>query len=176
MTPFESNPFATLTLIAAPAVLTNACSLLALNTANRFGRAIDRSRWLTAEMDRLQAGTDEYAIRQKQFERVSRRGVWLLRAQTALYAAIGLLTASALTSVVGAITAAEFNTGFREVGMFSLALGAAAVLCLLFACGVLVHETRLAVLNLSDDVALLAVRHRARTLASAPAVTPSTGL
>ena len=40
----SSNPFAILTLIAAPAVLTNAASLLALGTSNRFARNIDRSR------------------------------------------------------------------------------------------------------------------------------------
>jgi hypothetical protein len=114
-------------------------------------------------MDRLQTGTDEYAIRQNQLRRVSRRGVWLLWAQTALYAAIGLFAASALTSVVGALSAAELNTDFHAVGILSLGLGAGAVGSLLFACGVLVHETRLAVLNLSDDVALLTVRHRTQS-------------
>jgi len=41
--PFLSdNPFASLSLIAAPAVLTNASSVLALGTSNRFARAIER--------------------------------------------------------------------------------------------------------------------------------------
>jgi hypothetical protein len=68
MATLAENPFAILTLIVAPAVLTNACSLLALNTANRFGRAIDRSRWLTAEMDRLENTSEEYNVRQRQLE------------------------------------------------------------------------------------------------------------
>ena len=38
------NPFALLSLIAAPAVLTNAASVLALSTSNRFLRASERMR------------------------------------------------------------------------------------------------------------------------------------
>ena len=38
----SGNLFALLTLVVAPAVLTNASSVLALNTANRFGRVVDR--------------------------------------------------------------------------------------------------------------------------------------
>ncbi len=41
------NPFTALSLIGAPAILTNASSLLALSTSNRFAHAIDRARVLT---------------------------------------------------------------------------------------------------------------------------------
>ena len=44
------NAFTLLTLIAGPAVLTNACSVLALNTANRYGRAFDRVREVGREL------------------------------------------------------------------------------------------------------------------------------
>ena len=44
MPALDTNPFAILTFIAAPAVLTNASSVLALGTSNRFARAIDRTR------------------------------------------------------------------------------------------------------------------------------------
>jgi hypothetical protein len=39
---FPSNPFAILTFISAPAVLTNASCVLLFGTGNRYGRAIDR--------------------------------------------------------------------------------------------------------------------------------------
>ena len=39
----DTNPFTVLTFIAAPAVLTNASSVLALGTSNRFARVIDRA-------------------------------------------------------------------------------------------------------------------------------------
>src|SRR5262244_1821468 len=43
-TPVTDNPFAVLTLIAAPAVFTNASSVLALGTGNRLARVVDRTR------------------------------------------------------------------------------------------------------------------------------------
>ena len=39
---FPTNPFAILTFISAPAVLTNASCVLLFGTGNRYGRAIDR--------------------------------------------------------------------------------------------------------------------------------------
>jgi uncharacterized protein DUF2721 len=50
-----TNPFAVLTFIAAPAILTNAFSALALGTSNGFARAIDRARSLAAALERQQA-------------------------------------------------------------------------------------------------------------------------
>lgn len=158
----EDNPFAILTLVAAPAVLTNACSLLALNTANRFGRAIDRSRWLTAEMDRLDPATEEYAVRRRQLDRVGQRAVWLLHAQTSLYVSLGLLAGSAILSVLGAAFSTWWPSILRPVGGLSLLVGVIAVGSLVQGCVILVRETRLAVLNIEDDTSLLEIRSRAR--------------
>ena len=46
------NPFAALSFIAAPAILTNASTVLALSTSNRFMRASDRMRVLADRLDR----------------------------------------------------------------------------------------------------------------------------
>jgi hypothetical protein len=48
VTSITDNPFAVLTLIAAPAVFTNASSVLALGTGNRLARVVDRTRPLCA--------------------------------------------------------------------------------------------------------------------------------
>lgn len=40
----DANPFAALSLIVAPAILTNACSVLIMSTSNRFARTVDRAR------------------------------------------------------------------------------------------------------------------------------------
>ena len=40
MTPLTDNPFATLTIVVAPAILTNATSVLCLGTGNRIARVI----------------------------------------------------------------------------------------------------------------------------------------
>src|SRR5260370_11892858 len=50
ITSIADNPFAVLTLIAAPAVFTNASSLLALGTGNRLARGVDRTRYLAREL------------------------------------------------------------------------------------------------------------------------------
>src|SRR5271157_4475553 len=49
-TPLASNPFAVLTAVVAPAILTNASSVLALGTSNRLARVVDRTRVVAAEL------------------------------------------------------------------------------------------------------------------------------
>jgi hypothetical protein len=49
----SANPFAVLTLISAPAVLTNASCVLLFGTGNRYGRAIDRVHELSELIERL---------------------------------------------------------------------------------------------------------------------------
>ena len=46
------NPFIVLTVIAAPAVLTNASAVMSLTTSNRIARAVDRGRALVAELSK----------------------------------------------------------------------------------------------------------------------------
>ena len=55
MDPLAANPFAVLTFIVAPAILTNASSVMALGTSNRFARAIDRARSLATALQGLYA-------------------------------------------------------------------------------------------------------------------------
>src|SRR3954468_11632326 len=57
----ETNPFAILTFIAAPAILTNASSVLALGTSNRFARTIDRMRAMIRILDQ-KAGKDDAEV------------------------------------------------------------------------------------------------------------------
>jgi uncharacterized protein DUF2721 len=45
-----NNPFAILTAIVAPAILTNASSVLALGTSNRLGRVVDRTRVVYSDL------------------------------------------------------------------------------------------------------------------------------
>lgn len=59
----NDNPFAVLTAVVAPAILTNACSVLCLGTGNRIARVVDRTRVITAELASLKVGTSEYQVR-----------------------------------------------------------------------------------------------------------------
>jgi len=158
VTPLPGNLFALLTLIVAPAVLTNASSVLALNTANRFGRAIDRSRQLVDEMERARPDAELNAIRVRQLGRLRRRAGMLLRAQTCFYAALGLFVTTALVSVAGAALAQGHPAGYHLAGVSGLVVGTAATASLVYGCTLLVRETRLALLSLSEETALLEAR------------------
>ena len=80
MSPLTDNPFAVLTAVVAPAILTNACSVLCLGTGNRIARVVDRSRAITAELGALGSGNSEYQLRVTQLERLQGRSHLLLRA------------------------------------------------------------------------------------------------
>ncbi|MGH9782232.1 MAG: DUF2721 domain-containing protein, partial [Candidatus Acidiferrales bacterium] len=58
MTSFTENPFAVLTIVVAPAILTSASSMLCLGTNNQLGRIVDRTRVVSAQLTTL-APTDE---------------------------------------------------------------------------------------------------------------------
>jgi hypothetical protein len=52
-----ANPFSILTVVVAPAVLTNASSVLALGTNNRLPRVANRTHAVTAQLAKLEPGT-----------------------------------------------------------------------------------------------------------------------
>ena len=107
--------FAVLTLIAAPAVLTNATSVLGLNTANRFGRAVDRSRTLETELSKLPHDSALAKLRRAQLERLYERAEFLLRAQASIYFALGLFVVTALVAVVGGVLVTAFPSWRRRI-------------------------------------------------------------
>ena len=53
MAGLAESPFAALTIVVAPAILTNASSVLCLGTGNRIARVVDRTRALRAELASL---------------------------------------------------------------------------------------------------------------------------
>jgi hypothetical protein len=159
--PLTSNLFTLLTLIVAPAVLTNASSVLGLNTANRFGRVVDRSRQLVDEMERWRNDGELNAIRLRQMGRLRLRAGYLLRAQTCFYLALGLFVVGALVSVVGAALTEAHPLSYHVAAIGGLAVGSTAACSLFYGCALLVRETRLALQSLSEETALLEARVRA---------------
>jgi hypothetical protein len=85
------QPFEVLEFIAAPALLTNACSLLVLSTSNRFARAVDRERQLERE-----GGPDEDILR------VQRRAKMLSNALVAFYVAVSVFALGTFIELLGA--------------------------------------------------------------------------
>ena len=93
MSPLTDNPFAVLTAVVAPAILTNASSVLCLGTGNRMARVVDRTRVIAAELASLEGGSSEYQVRVRQLERLQLRAQLLLKASrgVALEAVIPIL-------------------------------------------------------------------------------------
>jgi hypothetical protein len=147
----SDNPFAVLTAVVAPAILTNACSVLALGTGNRVARVVDRSRVLASELAALEVGTDKYRNRLAQLERLRARSKLLLTALRFVYASLGGFAACALISVVGAIVIFYgYDVMFQVAAFAALLTGLAAVLGLVSGCGVMVAETRLALKGVEE--------------------------
>ena len=141
MPTLSENPFAVLTAVVAPAILTNASSVLCLGTANRIARVVDRTRVIAAELKTFPAGSAESQGRVHQLEHLQLRAQLLLRALRLFYATIGSFAAAALISVIGsALAAFDFRLAFHAAAAIGLAIGAAGVIGLVSGCTVMVHE------------------------------------
>jgi hypothetical protein len=103
MNQFQDNPFGLLTFIVAPAILTNASSIMALGTSNRFARAMDRARELTNQIKGNSENDPETARRIVKLRYTERRGRLLVRALTAFYLSVGSFAAASLISLLGAV-------------------------------------------------------------------------
>jgi hypothetical protein len=157
-----TNPFTVLTLIAAPAVLTNASSVLALGTSNRFARAIDRARALSQQLEGKRGESDPLTpMRIQQLNRTEKRAIILLQALRTFYTSLGSFAAAALISLLGAtLAASEHRFVFQIALWLALVSGIIGVTGLVIGCSMLVHETRLAVINISEEAALLRERYK----------------
>lgn len=98
-----SNPFAALTFIAAPALLTNASSLLLLGTSNRLARAVDRVRALASHLEHHSDTESRIAqLELRQMKSAERRVLIIVRAMTAFYLAVGSFAFGTMLALVGA--------------------------------------------------------------------------
>ncbi len=152
MTSPTDNPFTILTAIVAPAVLTNACSVLCLATGNRIARVVDRTRTLAGELSALRPEDPEYQARARQIDRLRVRNNLLYRALRFQYTALGSFAASAIISVIGAALVYFGNAlAFHAIAAVALAIGIFSIAALIAGCAYMVVETRLAVRNLTEE-------------------------
>lgn len=146
------NPFAVLTAVVAPAILTNASSVLALGTGNRLARVVDRTRVVAKELAALEPGDPHHASWTTQLERLQVRAQLLVKALRVFYASLGLFATAALLSVIGSIvTSLGRPVWFDLVAASALLAGGTAVVGLASGCALMVHETRFAVRNLAEE-------------------------
>ena len=156
------NPFALLTLIVAPAVLTNATSVLALSTSNRFLRAGERMRTLASELENA-TPLEEQKWRLVHVNRIERQAVLLLSALRVVYVALGAFVGASLISIVGAGLAARlFHPADEFAIVLALAVGFVGAGALIWGCVNLFRATRLSMLNISEEAAIIRQRAERR--------------
>jgi hypothetical protein len=147
-----ADPFSILTVVVAPAVLTNASSVLALGTNNRLARVADRTHAVTAQLGKLDPGAREYQLSAAQLTDLQTRAQLLLRALRCFYLALGLFASSALISIAGSI--AVYFGGrplFQTAAAIGVVCGASAVASLVCGSVLMIRETQLAVKGLAYE-------------------------
>ncbi len=161
-----SNPFALLTLIVAPAVLTNAMSVLALSTSNRFLRAGERLRVLAAELQKSDE-PGERAWRVTHINRIEKQAFLLLGALRMEYVALGSFISASIISIVGAGLASQALHS-AEVVLIALALfvGIVGASSLVAGCVKLFRATRLSMMNIAEEAEIIRQREARRSLGS----------
>lgn len=158
----ETNPFAALSLIVAPAILTNAVSVLVMSTSNRLARAVDRARELAKQLEEPPAGAGqvESARRLTELSAVERRSVMLLGALRSLYIGLGAFAAATLVSLLGAVLIRLSGPVVLALEIGAVATGAVAVGAVVHGSVLLVRETRIAVHVLRERAAAIRARIR----------------
>ncbi len=170
---FPSNPFAVLTFISAPAVLTNASCVLLFGTGNRYGRAIDRVHELAKMIVAAEGvGADELRLRVRQLEAGEVRAGLIVRALTCFYTAVSGFVASTLISLLGAVlVSTNVTAGVLPALIVAGICGTAGVVAMIAGAMMLARETTYSFRVLREERAYLStvVHERIETTLSKPA-------
>jgi Protein of unknown function (DUF2721) len=143
-----ADPFSILTVVVAPAVLTNASSVLALGTNNRLARVADRAHALTAQL----VGNKDHVGSAAELGMLQTRAQLLLRALRWFYLGLGLFASSALISIAGSIVVYYgWPSSFQIAAGIGVVFGTSAVVALVCGCIMMIRETQLAVEGLAYD-------------------------
>ncbi len=149
------SPFASLTFVVAPALLTNASSVLAMSTVNRMVRAHDRMHAVFAKSE-----TGELSkFFNAQVDRVEKQAALLLRALHSIYVALAAFACATLVTLLGAgLISAVPAVWLRVLAGLGIALGFVGVGGLVVGCVNLFHATHLSVLNIRDEAGVIRTR------------------
>src|SRR5690242_13539822 len=154
------SPFAVLTFIVAPAILTNATSVLAMRTINRMLRTRERMNELYAESE------SGVPVRRENFlhqvNRVERQALLLLGAMRWIYLALGAFAAASLVTLLGALSGQFGNSTFvHAIIGTGLLLGFTGVGGLVGGCVNLFRATQLSLANIREEAGLIRARQSA---------------
>ncbi|HMJ91316.1 MAG TPA: DUF2721 domain-containing protein [Candidatus Acidoferrum sp.] len=154
-----------LTFIVAPAILTNATSVLAMSTINRMLRTRERMQQLYAASEGNDTFRGDRFI--NQVNRVEMQAVLLLGAMRFIYVSLGAFAAAALVTLLGAVLShiqpAVVTRLIIGAGLF---LGFVGVAGLVIGCLKLFRATRLSMFNIREEAELIRQRQAEQRAAS----------
>lgn len=163
------SPFAVVTFIAAPALLTNATSLLAASTINRMLRTRDRMQELFDKSEEGELSKEESERLLQLVDRVEKQAALLLRSLASIYVALGCFAAATLVTLLGA-SLAHFQGAlwFSLLGGMGLVLGFVGLGGLVFGSLDLFQATQLSLVNIREEAGLIRQRQNKRIPDKAP--------
>ena len=153
------NPFAVLTFIVAPAILTNATSVLAMSTINRMLRTRERMHQMFAESEGSASNCGAQFL--AQVNRVEKQAVLLLTALRWIYVAAGAFAAASLVTLLGAGAGQMGSEILLHIIVGAgLLLGVAGVGGLIGGCWHLFKATELSLVNIREEAELIRARQK----------------
>jgi hypothetical protein len=160
---FQNSPFDVVTFIAAPALLTNASSVLAMSTINRMLRTRDRMHDLYAK-SRAGGVTDEESVHLvEQVDRVEKQAILMLGALRSIYVALGAFVTSTLVTLLGAGLAPLLGGSWLNVlAGFGVAVGFVGIGGLVLGCWDLFYATRISLVTIREEAQLVREHHAKR--------------
>jgi hypothetical protein len=159
VTPLIQSPFAALTFVAAPALLTNASSVLAMSTINRMLRTRDRMTELLAKSEAGARSEEEAARLVQQVNRVETQAALLLRSLHSIYVALGAFASATLVTLLGAgIASFQGGLWLHAMAWLGFMLGVVGVSGLVFGCANLFSATQLSLINIREEAAFVRER------------------
>jgi len=156
---FTQTPFAALTFVAAPALLTNCSSVLALGTINRMLRTRDRMHELFDESKAGGQTVEERVHLTEATDRVERQAALLLTALRAIYFALAAFASATLVTLLGAgLGALLGGLWVHAMAMVGLLLGFFGAGGLVVGCVSLFRATQLSLVNIREEAAMIRER------------------
>lgn len=159
----HQSPFAALTFIVAPAMLTNASCVLAMSTINRMLKTRDRMRELLVDSEKPDNSEEDAAREDRQADRVERQATLLMNALASVYVSLGSFALATLVSLLGAaFSSLDSAFVFRALATVAFILGVIGVGGLVIGSSRLFQATQLSLLNIREEAGVIRQRRAAR--------------
>jgi Protein of unknown function (DUF2721) len=154
------SPFAVLSFIAAPAVLTNATSTLVTSTTTRWLETRKAMKRSLAKSQKPGIPEQEAAGNRDHGGRLETQATMLLGALRLIYIALGAFASATLVTLVGAALV-PFHEAlwYYSLALLGVVLGAVGVGCLIFSSILLFQTTQISLTDIRDDAKVIRERH-----------------